>query len=651
MTKLNDYERVAEGSPNQRTEMLSRLMEAAPEMFTDGKLDLERLKALAGDAVETSPERYGLNWPGKREAIAMLQAPSRATLEPERDQSVNFDEARHVFIEGENLEVLKLLYRAYFGRVKLIYIDPPYNTASDFIYPDDFSDPLGAYLKLTGQVSEDGDLLTNKPDTSGRKHSKWLTMMYPRLALARQFLREDGFIAVSIDDIEVSNLRRLMDEVFGEENFVVQLVYDKNRKNDAKLFSVGHEYMLIFARNLAFLKEQGTKLRAPKEGVEELRAEFERLRKKFDDDWVKVRQGILDFYSTFGEGDPRKPLSRFRRVDEGGPFRTDGDISWPGGGGPRYDVLHPKTKLPVKVPKRGWVYPSLDRMNEEIAKGRVVFGEDESTSPSVRRNIFDRDEQVMRSVIFSYAQTAAQQFDAIFDDVKVFENPKSFTDLERLITYLSGPDDLVMDFFAGSNTTFHGLLRANLDQSGHRRMIAIQMPQAIEPGAPASNNAIEAGFKTIADLSRNRIERVMAAGRLQPHDAGFRVFRLAPSNLRRWSGAKDKTVEAYEAQLDAFEDSLEPGWEAGDVIWQVALSEGLAPTSKVEQIGDVESGFWRVTDGERGRHLTLCVSDALSLAEVRALGLGKDDLFVCRATALDDTLAANLALQCRLKVL
>jgi adenine-specific DNA-methyltransferase len=237
-------------TPDFREELLSRLRDAAPEAFTDGKLDLERLAELAGEGLETSPERYGLTWPGKRDAIAMLQAPSRATLVPDLSESVSFDKAQHVFIEGENLEVLKLLYRSYFGRVKLIYIDPPYNTGKDFIYPDDFSDPLGSYLRLTGQVNEQGDMLTSKPEVQGRKHSAWLSMMYPRLSLARQFLTEDGAIFVSIDGNEIHNLIDLMDEIFGEENRVdvITVINNLKGRNDRENVSTCHEYLVIYTR-------------------------------------------------------------------------------------------------------------------------------------------------------------------------------------------------------------------------------------------------------------------------------------------------------------------------------------------------------------------------------------------------------------------
>ena len=645
-------DRVADATSNLREALLDRLREAIPEAFVDGKLDIVGLADLVGEATETGPERYGLTWPGKREAIAMLQAPTRATLAPDKAESTDFDKAEHVFIEGENLEALKVLHRSYQGRVKLIYIDPPYNTGKDFIYPDDFADPLDHYLRITGQKDEDGDLLTSLPERSGRFHSNWLSMMYPRLSHARQLLREDGFIVVSIDDAEQANLVRLMDEVFGEENRVAVLVYDRNRKNDAKLFSVGHEYMVVYARNKARLTETDVVLRAAKEGVEEVRAEFDRLVGHHGEDWVKVREGLLAFYQTFGDDDPRRPLARYRKVDRHGPYRDDRDIGWPGGGGPRYRISHPVTRRAVKQPAAGWRLPTRRRFLEFWAEERIVFGADETTIPAIRLNLFDVDTQVMKSVTFSYAQTAAQQFAALFDGKKVFDNPKSYADLERLVRYLSEPGDIVLDFFAGSNSTLHGVLRANLGESTPRRCIAVQMAEPIQAGSESGDNALALGLKTLADVSRERIRRVLLGAEHNQAGANVRCFKIAASNTRRWKGVEERTLESYQVQLDAFMDTLTPGWKVDDVVWEVALREGYSLTSRVEPIAAPSGGtFHRVTDPERGWSFIIGLDNALTFEQVRALGLGRDDLFVCRDTALDDTLAANLALQCRLKVI
>lgn len=673
MTTLEDCERVPDQSPDQRVELLNRLREIVPELFTDGKLDLERLKVLAGEALEASPERYGLNWPGKRNAIAMLQAPSRAMLAPDRDESVNFDDARHVFIEGENLEVLKLLYRAYFGRVKLIYIDPPYNTGSDLIYHDDFGDPLAAYLLWSGQISEKGDLLTSKVETAGRKHSKWLSMMYPRLSLARQFLKDEGVILISINDAEVSNLRRLCDEIFGEENFVAQMIWEKGRKNDAKLLSVGHEYILIYARSAAALKEAGTVWREEKPGAREIWDEYARLRAIHGEDNGAIEAHLKAWFSDLPKKHPSKKWARYSRVDSNGPWR-DRDISWPGGDGPRYDVLHPETKLPCKVPERGWVYSNPDEMQRQIKLGLVEFRADETEPPfrkfhlrpfayeliedEVEDDEADETEaeaelatQVRSSVFYKQSQVSVKYLRELME-AKVFDNPKDHEELERLFAYVmaSEPDPIVLDFFAGSASSAEAVLR-RVAKGTAARFIAVQLPEAVNATEKTGKAAIANGWETISQLSRERIRRALAHDHIKGSEQGVRAFRLTTSSLRRWRGTDDKTPEAYEAQLDAFKDSLEPGWNAEDIIWEVALREGLALTSKVEAIGDAKEGFWRVTDEERGRSLTLCLADTLSLDSVRALSLSKDDLFVCRATALDDTLAANLALQCRLKVL
>jgi adenine-specific DNA-methyltransferase len=252
MTTTREFgEPVHRETVNVAEEQLARLKELFPETFAEGQVDFEKLRATLGDLVDDRPERYTFTWAGKRDAIRLLQTPTRATLVPCREESVNFDETQHVFIEGDNLEVLKLLYKPYFGRVKMIYIDPPYNTGNDFIYPDNFADPLATYLQLTGQQDAEGTLLTSNPETSGRYHSAWLSMMYPRLFLARQLLREDGVIFVSIDDHEVHNLRLLMNEVFGEENFIATVIWQKvySPKNTAKHFSEDHDYALVYARS------------------------------------------------------------------------------------------------------------------------------------------------------------------------------------------------------------------------------------------------------------------------------------------------------------------------------------------------------------------------------------------------------------------
>ena len=289
---------------------LTALRALFPDAFTEGKIDFDVLRQLLGDAVDEGEEKYGLNWSGKRQARRLALTPSAGTLLPAPGDSVDWETTKNLMIEGDNLEVLKLLQKSYAGRVKLIYIDPPYNTGNDFVYPDDYSDSLGSYLSRTGQSDAAGAKNTSNAESGGRFHTIWLDMIMPRLSLARGILSSLGFVVVSIDDSEVANLRVVMDSVFGSENHLVTLVYDRNRKNDAKLFSVGHEYMLVYARDASALQANGIKLRLRKEGVDESREVFESLKEEFGSDWGKIREGMLAFYKTIEEDDPRRPVTR-----------------------------------------------------------------------------------------------------------------------------------------------------------------------------------------------------------------------------------------------------------------------------------------------------------------------------------------------------
>jgi adenine-specific DNA-methyltransferase len=507
-------------TPNLTQENIARIRELFPNCVTEIKdpdakpdaevtvkyaIDFDLLKQeLSGQIVEGPVERYQLNWPGKREALLAANAPIAKTLRPVREESVNFDTTENLFIEGDNLDALKLLQETYLGKVKMIYIDPPYNTGNDFIYNDDFAENSDEYLVRSNQKDEEGNRLVANSESNGRFHSDWLSMMYPRLKLARNLLSDDGVIFISIDDDEVHNLRKMCDEIFGEGNFVAALVWDKNRKNDAKYFSVGHEYMLVYFKSAALVKDKSIVFRSEKQGIDEVKEAFERLRAKYHDDWKAVERDLRSYYSSWADDDPRKPISRFNKVDSNGPYRDDGNIGWPGGGGPKYPVLHPLTKKECKVPDAGWRFPDPKRMAEEIEKGRVVFGPDETTLPRIRRNLFESDKQVMRSVNFSYAQTATVEFNKIFDGIRIFDNPKHFSDLENLIRYVGvEKNEIVLDFFAGGAATAHAVFLANRKDHANRKFILVQLPEECDP----KSEACKAGYKTIADIAKERIRR------------------------------------------------------------------------------------------------------------------------------------------------
>ena len=632
-------------SADPLADRLARLRELFPEAAGEGRVDLEKLRAvLAGGAVGPG-ERYGLSWAGKSDALKAIQLLTAATLLPAPGESVNWDTTSNAIIEGDNLEVLKVLQHAYYGKVKFIYIDPPYNTGGDFIYPDDYTEGLGSYLKFTGQVSAGGVKLTTNVDTSGRFHSRWLTMMYPRLFLARNLLREDGMIFVSIDDHEIHNLRLIMDEIFGEENFVAQLVWDRNRKNDARYFSVGHEYMLVYFRNEGFISERGLIFRLAKEGVDELRSLFEKSRKEHGDDWHAVAGDITRYFEGIPKDDPRQALIRFTKVDVKGPFRDDGNINWPGGGGPRYEVLHPTTKKPCKVPVSGWRYPTPERFWEEVERGRIVFGPDETTVPRVRTNLFENSAQVMSSVHYSYAQTASNQFTALFDGARVFENPKPTDDIKRLIAYTCDQDDLILDFFAGSGTTAQAVLELNKEDGGNRRFVLVQLPE------PTGRE----DFPTIAEITKERVRRVikrmegersgeLAIGDGPKTDLGFRVFKLAESNFAIWNpelAATEPEALAKQWQLSA--DNVRPSATETALLYELMLKSGLPLHASVVPH---DAGGVPVYLLDDGRAL-LCLARELTREQLRAMAELKPQSVLCLDVAFkgNDALKVNAQLE------
>lgn len=607
-----------------------------PEAFTEGRIDFEVLKGLLGAAVDERDEKYGLNWHGKRRARQIALTPSTGTLLPCPDESVDWDKTKNLMIEGDNLEVLKLLQKSYAGKVKLIYIDPPYNTGSDFVYQDDFRDNINNYMIRTGQIESDGRKNSSNTESSGRFHTNWLCMIYPRLKLAWSLLQPDGFLLVSIDDRESGNLRLVLNEICGEENFIAVLVFDRNRKNDAKLVSVGHEYMMLYANNKQLLSELDVRLRAPKDGVDELRDIFDQLRQEHGDDWAAISAGLKEHYSTFVEDDPRLPLARFTKVDERGPYRDDGDPSWPGGGGPRYDVPHPTTGKPCTVPSRGWVWPTFERMKQEIDAGNIVFGPDEKRIPSIKRNIFEKDDQVLRSVIFSYAQKASQDFGALFDGQAVFQNPKSYRDLHRLVTYLTAPGETILDFFAGSGTTGHGTMLANVEAVPSRRFIMVQLQEFLD--ANDKDQKIAAEFcaaigkpLNIAEITKERLRRAAKMIRSETPDCsgdlGFRVFKLAPSNIRAW----EPDAADLENSLLKNAEHLVQGRKEQDVLYELLLKLGLDLCVPIE----AKTISAKAVHSIGGGALIVCLADGLTKDVIEPLASGIVEWRAALAPAVD----------------
>jgi adenine-specific DNA-methyltransferase len=633
-------------SANITTENIAQLKALFPELLTESAngvaINVDVLKQLVGDAAITeAEEKYGLNWHGKRRARQIALTPSTGTLRPCPEESVDWDTTQNLMIEGDNLEVLKLLQKSYAGKVKMIYIDPPYNTGKDFVYPDNFQDNIKNYLELTGQV-EGGKKISSNSEASGRFHTDWLSMMYPRLRLARNLLREDGVIFVSIDDAEFANLKELCVEVFGEENFIASLVWEKGRKNDAKLVSVGHEYMLVFAKSKSFFQERKIKWREAKPGAKEILDEYLRLRKSFGNDNANVEKGIRDFYESLPKNHPSKKHSRYNKVDDKGVWRDD-NMSWPGSGGPTYDVIHPETGLACAVPEGGWRYSTIEKMDEMIRLGKVVFRKDH-TEPPIRKTYLvevgeveeeeedsDIDDselddlpiQVAGSYFYRSALQASNELNQLFGK-KVFNNPKDKEVIARWIAYVGVSDcDVVMDFFAGSGTTGHAVLELNASENRAIRYVLVQLPEAINPKAKGAKPAVAFLEKlkrpcTISELTKERLRRAatkikgdypMFAG-----DTGFRVFKLDTSNIRAWNPDRDN----LEKTLLDHEEHILPGRTEADIVYELLLKLGLdlcvpivSRTIAGKTVGAIGGGV-----------LFACLAERITAVEVEALAQG-----------------------------
>jgi adenine-specific DNA-methyltransferase len=630
----------APSAPEWQQQRVAALQGLFPEAFSEGKVDLQMLQAALGEDVETGPERYSFTWAGKRDAMLLLQTPSRATLIPDQGESVRFEDTGNIFIEGENLEVLKLLYKSYFGRVKMIYIDPPYNTGNDFVYPDNYTDPLDTYLKLTGQKDGNGNLLTSNPETSGRYHSSWLSMMYPRLFLARQLLREDGVIFVSIDDHEVHNLRMLMNQVLGEENLVVQIAWQSRQsmQNDTDI-SVNHEYILGYAK---------------------MRRQAEhRLKEKNADVWATI-PGFAAYPLpldpkgfTNPDGDPRGPWTLH-------PF--DAPNIRPN---LTYAIVNPKTGQ-EHWPPTGRCWGTDEASYKRLLDDwRIMFGRSGDARP--QRKVFYEERKAFGQVENTWfsgdkhgtATHGTRELQSLFDGQIVFDSPKPSTLIRSLLRITTREQDIVVDFFAGSGTTAHALLGLNREDGGNRRFVMVQLP---EP-TPVDSQPRKLGYNTIADIGKERIRRVIAkmqkenegkllAERETPEDLGFRVFKLVTSNYRSWAGVAESTPQAYGEQIALYADPLVEGWTAENVLYEVAIREGYGLNCGIEKVQGIEGNtVYRVADTDKGQWFHICLDDALRPATLKALDLTAEHLFICRDKALDDEAAANLALQCRLKTI
>jgi adenine-specific DNA-methyltransferase len=592
-----------------------------PELITEGPdgvaVNVDVLKTLVGDKAATdAEEKYGLNWHGKRKARKLALAPSTGTLLPSPKDSVDWDTTQNLMIEGDNLEVLKLLQKSYAGKVKLIYIDPPYNTGKDFVYPDNFQDSIKNYLELTGQA-EGGQKISSNTDTSGRFHTDWLSMVYPRLKLSRALLQQDGVIMISIDDREHANLRAVCNEVFGEENFIGTIVWKGATDNNPTQIAIEHEYILCYCRAKDSI--EGIWKNRSEDAKQVLVDEYERLKGLLGNKPDDIQRELRGFIRTHRES--LAAITHYDRVDDDGVYTGSRKVHNPKPGGYKYDVEHPVTKRACVRPVNGYRYPE-QRMKELIAANRILFGDDETQIVQIKEYLVDYEGK-LSSVAHLDSRTGSNELNAMFGVQKLFSNPKPVALLKGLFEFVAKPGDLVLDFFAGSGSTAQALLELNALDGGARRFVLVQLPEPLDPAD--KDQRVGANFcdsigkpRTIAELTKERLRRVAAKLRQEAPatvgDVGFKVFKLDTSNVRAWN---PNPGDLSGTLLDHAEGLIHGRTEA-DVLYEILLKLGLDLSVPVAHRGVGGKDVHSVGGGV----LMACLATHIDAEEVEAVAQG-----------------------------
>ena len=648
-------------TPNKADENFQKLIQLFPNAVTESvdengnvvrAIDKDILmQEINCKVVEGKEERYQFTWPDKKNSILLANAPTSKTLRPCREESVDFDNTQNLYIEGDNLDVLKLLQETYLGKIKMIYIDPPYNTGNDFVYNDDFAISISEYVANSGQFDESGNQMVQNTESNGRFHTDWLNMLYPRLKLAKNLLAEDGAIFISIDENEINTLKNVCDEIFGRSNFVAELIWAAGRKNDSKHISVSHEYILCYFRNFDYIKENKIIWREKKQGLDDIYSQYDNLRASHKEDFKTIEKELKLWFKNLPDGHPAKDHSHYCRVDDKGVFFAD-NISWPGGGGPKYDILHPITGKPVKIPSRGWL-TNEETMKKWISLGRVEFGENENYVPTLKSYLRDREFSVPYSVFYKDGRAASKRLATLMGE-KVFENPKDEEIIKRIIQFCGvSYGDIVLDFFSGSGTTAHSLFMANLESNMDAHFIVVQLPEIIsesnatsEKSKKVARNAIALCDNlnvphTICEIGKERIRRAGAqikeeypliANNL---DTGFRVLKLDSSNM------KDVYYNPADYELNLFDtlaDNIKEDRTPEDLLFQVMLDLGVLLSSKIEESTIGGKKVFNVADG----FLYACFDENVTEDVITEIAKKNPYYFVMRDSSMaNDSVATN----------
>ena len=597
-------------SMNTEQVELEKLAAVFPQCFVEGKLVLDKLLALLGEYDTKDFERYEFTWKGKSECLPLAQKRSTGTLRPCPEESVDFDTTQNLYIEGDNLEVLKLLQTPYYRQVKMIYIDPPYNTGNDFVYEDDFADTLARYKEITSQATK------SNPESMGRFHTNWLNMMYPRLRLASNLLRDDGVIFISINDRELYNLKKVCDEVFGEENFVGTIIWSNATDNNPTQIAVEHEYLICYAK---YKTQTDAVWKTKVSAVKDLLVEVgEKLTKECSDKQL-LQEKYTEWYRTHKS--QLWPLDRYRFIDFDGVYTGSQSVHNPGREGYRYDVYHPVTKKACKQPLLGYRFPP-STMDDLLAKDKILFGEDHNKI--VELKVYAKDFEEKLSSIFELdGRIGTYDLKSFFGEKPIFSNPKPVQLIEKLCSFITTTDDIVLDFFSGSGTTAHAVMKLNLFDCKSRRFIGIQLPENLDLNLQTADSKAKEIIKNsisfldsiekphfITEIGKERIRRVgqqikselcttqkneaqqlslvesTQAPVKNSIDTGFKVFKLDSSNLKTWdsSPVADDNLLSYTNRFNDMIDRVKADRSDLDMVYEIMLKLGVPLTESVTQV-------------------------------------------------------------------
>jgi len=626
-------------SMNIAEERQNELLRLFPEIRTEGRrIDFDKLKLVLGEMVDLGKERYGMLWPGKSECFKTIQSPCMGTLRPIKSESVEFDRSENVIIEGDNLETLKLLQKSYLNQIKMIYIDPPYNTGKDFIYPDNYNESLQTYLEYTGQVDSQRKKFGTNTDTDGRFHSKWMSMMYPRLHLARNLLRQDGLIFISIDENEIDNLKKIVVEIFGEENFIGVIANTNNPKgrSDDKFIATAHEYLFVAAKDKVSARVFGF---APEENIirrynkEDYKGEKYReidLRKTGNNDRRKDRPNMFYFFYFDKKSETlsisKEQLTKNEHEVEIIPLREDGSEGcWRWGLNTASD--------------------NLDKLIARYMPNRKIWGVFEKDYLKGRASVKATSSWTFKDV---NSERGSEQLIELGFDKGVFPHPKPIGTMRRVLEVGTMPDEqaLVLDFFAGSCSLFHAALELNNEGSRKINCIMVQLPEELNPEKAEQN----AGYNfcidhklspNVAEISKERMRRAIKAiskEKQNPEcDFGFRVFKLDSSNFKHWT--QDTSEENLEKQLELHIDHVKYERTADDILYEILLKSGFPLTTKV----DIQKFGKQVVYNIASGMLLVCLEKKLTLDLIRHIADQKPERVVCldQGFTNNDQLKAN----------